>query len=420
MKHGPILCALLASLQLSAFADERQPNVDRLSEALGPALAIAGAAVAGHDEGLQVTRVDSAESATEETPEEAAGPPKASLRIEFASGGPARYLLVDSNLVFGDAKSRWVPRPGQLIPIRSSKTVEVELLPLRPTTLEGPSGQLSVSPTAPALTAILRAIQAVETVDTVRMERFLIPEGDGYLIQRSDSPYGRLAAYMTWSRGPKGKPLGRLKPGIARLAIWAVTAQFTVNEAADWLRDAQHLTGEQALARSLAYAGPVEFLLERAGLNHRIYGPNHADYHLRRGLIAFREGRLKPAQEHFRKARTKAVTGDWRPQYNRGIALYRMGQHQQARGEFTIASGLVGAPSQVFYNKGAAAFRLGDKRSATFAFLGVLKLEPNNADAAAWLERSDPEKRYRPKPKPVKKKRKRRRRRRKRSKRKRR
>lgn len=159
-----------------------------------------------------------------------------------------------------------------------------------------------------------------------------------------------------------------------------------------------------ATAMRKEVASTAEYLLERAGLNHRVFSPRHADYHFNQGAAAFARDDLPAALKAFKAAKERA-NKMVDAQYNLAVVLYRMGDYKGADAELLVASGLAGAGANVLYNRGAVRYRLGDKLGAARAFRAALEQNPKDPQAAEWLKRADPEDLTKPKPEPKKRKR---------------
>jgi tetratricopeptide (TPR) repeat protein len=211
---------------------------------------------------------------------------------------------------------------------------------------------------------------------------------------------------MTWSRDAAGQVRGRMPRDAVRFAVLAVTAGYTIQETADWLRLHRQMDMNPGIAAAWDVSKPTEYILERAGLNHRVFSPNHALFQFNQGVVAFRKSDLEGAEKFFRKAM------DLDPQFvparhNLGVTLYRAGKYDEASEAFLMATGMAKAGPDDFYNRGATLFRLGDKLGAARAFRRVLELNPRDPDAGSWIEKADPEGRTKPAPAKSKSKKKR-------------
>ncbi len=388
-------------------------QVDRVSERVASRLA--GNAEARHLRSLKAA-VDDGERAL--VTAATMGAPKAdtetvTLTVELPGAGP-RLLVVDAGLVFrGPADVDYVLVPYQRFVLeKPSQTIEVEALPLwperpRPT----PGTPLGVVRSNDAgVIAVLRTAHHLEAEDVVRLTRYVREEDGRFEIDdRVRNRDVELAGWMTWRRNVADKLEGRLPRDALRLALFAVTADFTIQETADWLRRARSMDMEPAIAEATRLARQVEYILERAGLNFRRFSHEHTDFHLEKGVAAFKERDLKGAEKAFRAALDRQPN-NVRAQYDLGVVYYRAGDYRKAADAFLVASGMRGADADVFYNRGAALYRLGDNLGAARAFRKALELNPRDPDAAKWLQRADPEGRTKPKPKqPERKKRRRRR-----------
>ena len=186
------------------------------------------------------------------------------------------------------------------------------------------------------------------------------------------------------------QPQARLPLEVVRFALYAVTSEYTINEVADWFRTFRQMDMNPAIAAAGDAARRVEFVLERAGLNYRIFSPNHADYHFNRGVTAYQNSDLDGATKAFTAAIAK--NPNLVPaHYNLGITLYRKGKYADAESALQIATGLDDAGAEVFYNRGAVLFRQGDKPSAARMFRRAIELNARDPEAGVWLSRADPE-----------------------------
>ncbi len=334
-----------------------------------------------------------------------------SLTVERPRPG-VRLLLVDAGLVFrAGGGVDYVPVPNQRVLLEAqTTTVAIEVLPLWPERMGAKPGTrlTAVRTNDPGVLAVLRTVQHLEAADVVRLTRYL-REVDGVLLvdTRVDNRDVRLARWMTWSKNAVGRTEGRLPRDAIRFALYAVTSGYTIQETADWLRRARSLDMNPAIRRAGEIARQTGYLLERAGLNFRRFSQEHGDFHLQRGIAAFRTGDLKLAEKAFRATLERQPT-NVRAQYNLGVTYYRMGRYRKSADAFLVASGMRGVSGDVHYNRGAALFRLGESLGAARSFRKALALNPRDPDAARWLQTADPENKTAPK---VKKKKKRRRRR---------
>ncbi len=343
-------------------------------------------------------------------------PVPARLVAEVPDGGP-RLLLVDAGAIFFTPDGMaWVAVPNQQIAVPPPKSVAVvDLLPLRPEqAVPRPGTPLTAAMTAdPALLAVLRTVQRIEAEDVDRLRRYLKRDGAGgftvkTFVRNEDV---RVAGWMQWTEGPGGRPVGKLPPDAVRMAIFAVTAGYTIQDIADWLRTMRRMDLEPAIEAARLLARQSEFILERAGLDHRVLSPRHAEFKYNQGVSAFEEGDLERAEKHFRSA-IEARSEMLDAHYNLGVTLYRAGRYKQASSAFLIASGIEGAPARIFYNRGATLFRLGDALGAARQFRKALAAGYTDREMVeAWIAKTDPEGKTAPPPPEEKKKRRRRKRR---------
>lgn len=337
---------------------------------------------------------------------------KLKLDVSQATKGP-RLLLVDAGAIFrGPGGADYVAVPNQQFVVEQEKvSLELEALPLWPRVPAAPQGTAlqAVGSNDPGLIAVLRTVQRIESDDAVRMRRYLKPEGDGFVVDTPvDNPDVHAAKWMTWTKDRAGQAQGKYPRDAVRLALYAVTSGYTINETADWLRRVKGLDMNPAIAGAGELAPRVELLLERAGLNHRVFSPGYADYHFNRGVRAYRAGDLDTAEKAFRMAIDKQ-SNLLAAHYNLGITLYRKGKYDDADGAFQIGTGLPDAPADMFYNRAATLYRKGDMLGAARALRRALEINALDPDAPKWLEKADPENKTAPKvekPDPKKKKKK--------------
>lgn len=346
---------------------------------------------------------------------------RVALTVSVPAPGPdapfegARLLLVDAGAVFfGPDGGVFIPVPNQRVVVWPPlSTVEVEVLPLRP---DAPRPAAGTALTAgltrdPALLGVLRTVHRIEAEDVARLRRYVKRDGDGFSVKtfvRNEDV--RVAGWMEWQADARGRPVGRLPRDALRFSIYAVTAGYTIQDIADWLRTHRKMDMEPAIEQAHEAARQVEFVLERAGLGYRTLSPRHAEFNVNRGVEAFAQGDLERAEKLFRAA-IEQQPSLWVAHYDLGVTLYRAGKYKEASSAFLIASGIEGAPARVFYNRGATLYRLEDPLGAARQFRKALGVDAEDAESKAWLAKADPEdKTAPPPPEPKKKKRRRRRR----------
>lgn len=334
--------------------------------------------------------------------------------VETPAGEP-RLLLVDAGPVwFTPDGAAWLAVPNQRGVASPPKTaITVDLLPLRPEQdRPAPGDPLTAAMTAdPALLAVLRTVQRIEANDVARLRRYVKRDGETFTVKtfvRNEDV--RVAAWMEWRAGPGGRPVGTLPRDAVRMAIYAVTAGYTIQDIADWLRTRRAMDMEPAIEAARTLARQSEFILERAGLEYRILSPRHAEFMYNQGVDAFEVGELERAEKHFRAAiesRPEMLDAH----YNLGVTLYRAGKYEEASSAFLIASGIEGAPARVFFNRGATLYRLDDQLGAARQFRKALAAGHEDPERVqAWIDKTDPEGKTAPPPPEPKKKRRRRRR----------
>lgn len=347
-----------------------------------------------------------------------AAPKDGLARIELSvtlDGAGPRLLLVDAGAIWrGPEGADYVLVPNQKFVVEQPQaTLVAEALAVWPKKAATPPGTplRAIWSNDAGLIAVLRTAQRLEAQDARGMRRYLKERDGAWTVETFiDNPEVRLARRMTWGRSVLDELEGRLSRDDIQLAIFAVTADYRLAQAADWMMTTKNLGSKEGIDAAWAAATGVEYLLERASLNHRVFSPRHAEHHFNAGVQAYARNDLRAAAKHFEKALEK------RPEfvdakYNLGVVLYRMGKVKEARGEFAIAAGMPGATAAVHYNKGATLYRLGETLPAARAFRAALAVNPKLIVAEDWLAKADPEGKTKPKPKKKKRRRRGRRRR---------
>jgi hypothetical protein len=333
------------------------------------------------------------------------------LTLEMPGAGP-RLFLADTGVVWLSAEGgRYVVIPNQRAVLEGARQkVKLQALALAPEPPNGPPGATltAASTNDPGLIAVLRTLHRIEAEDSKRAARYVREENGVFEVKTIvDNRDVELARWLTWSKTRFGRVAAQYPRDGLRFAILAVTRGFTIQETADWLRKHRKLDMNPAIARSWEVASTAEYLLERAGLNHRVFSPRHADYHFNQGAAAYARDDLPAALKAFKAAKGRA-NKMVDAQYNLAVVKYRMGEYKSADSELLVAGGLPNAGANVFYNRGAVRYRLGDKLGAARAFRKALERNPKDPQAAEWLKRADPDDVTKPKPKKRRRKRKRR------------
>ena len=411
-----MICWLSLGLLLIGAPALAQDNayVDRISQRIAAELGVEDddpmlrPIVPAADHPQQVTIVGAKMAAP------ADGVAQITLDVTLPGEGP-RLLLIDAGAIWrGPKGADFVLVPNQKFIIDKPRmTVTAQALSVhpRPPVVAPGTPLKAIWTNNPGLIAVLRTVQRIEAQDTESLSRYL-KEVDGKWVVDTfiDNQDVRLAKRMGWARNVLDELEGRVPRDEIQLAILAVTSDYRLPQAADWMMLNRSLDNKAGVEAAWAAATGVEMLLERAGLDHRVFSPRHATYHFNTGVAAYERNDLRAAKASFEKALSM------RPEfldakYNLGVVLYRLGKYADARGEFSIASGMKGADAQVHYNKGATLYRLDDKLSAARAFRAALLINPKLAVAETWLAKADPEGKTKPKPEKKQKRRRRGRRR---------
>jgi TolA-binding protein len=402
--------ATLAAVCIAAYPSSSAADtgvnalVDRLSERIGPALA----GTPSRDDERTPRPPEPGDRATVVSAALAACDAREACKIEAdiqLSGPGPRLLLVDAGSVFKAGDAAWVAAPNQRFVVNAaSERVTLVALPLRPGTT-APAGRTPLSVVASndaGVLAVLRTVQRIETEDMQRLRRY-VRERDGEVGVDTfiDNEDVRLARAMAWSKDAAGVQ-GRLPLEVVRFALYAVTANHTLSNAADWYRNFDKLEMNPAIALAGEKAHLIELVLERGGLNFRVYGPSWADHHYNRGVRAYREGDLEGAEKAFRTATTRQADL-LRGHYNLGVTLYRKGKYTEADEAFQVGTGIDGAEAAMFYNRGATLWRTGDMLGAARMFREALSRNARDPEAGDWLAKADPQNKTAPRATPPKK-----------------
>lgn len=335
------------------------------------------------------------------------------LDVTQPGAGP-RLLLVDAGAVWrGPKGADFVLVPNQKFIIDKPKmsiTMEAVSLQPRPPVVKPGTPLKAIWSNDAGVIAVLRTVQRIESQDTRSLRRYLKQsEGKWVVATFLDNQDVRLARRLSWGKNVLDELEGRVPRDEVQLAVLAVSAQYRLPQAADWMMLNRSLDSQAGVKAAWDATTGVEMILERAGLDHRVFSPRHATYHFNTGVAAYERNDLRTAKKSFEKA--LAMRPEFlEAKYNLGVVLYRLGKYADARGEFSIASGMNGASAQVHYNKGATLYRLDEKLGAARAFRAALVVNPKFEMAERWLEKADPEGKTKPKKKKKKTRRRRRRR----------
>jgi len=323
-------------------------------------------------------------------------------------------VVVESTHTYGvEGGTPWLLRPGQRAVVENQQSVKWSAVPLVPE-IEPDPVNTSLVPIAldtPHVSELLEAVLSYEEETFGPIEASLQNvEGKWAPTETISEEHLALYRNAVWSTAPDGTAVGRVPLDVFRVAVWAVTADFTVLEVADWIRSTETIEIKEAVSKAQGLIARAVPILTKAGFDHRVVSAQFAQFSFNRGVLAFQRGDLKGAVHHFNRAISLERTL-LSAHYNLGVTYYRAARYQDAADAFLVASGIDGAPVDVFFNRGAALYRVGDLMGAARAFRKVLEQIPTDEAAKSWLQKADPEGKTAP---PKKKKRKKRRRRRRR------
>jgi len=334
------------------------------------------------------------------------------VELTFDASAKTRVTIESSHTYGATERTPWLLRPGQWAVVDGQQKVVWEAVTLTP--------ELDLDTAGTPLEAVLLEAPHVSTLldAVIAYEREIygpvaasLQEVDGKWAPTETISEDHLALFRGahWSTGPDGTAVGRLPLDVFRVALWALTANFTVLEVADWIRSTETIEIKDAVTKAqglVARAGPV---LAKAGFDHRVVSAQFGQFNYNRGILAYQRGDLKAAVHHFERAISMERTL-MAAHYNLGVTYFRAARYQDAADAFLVASGIDGAGADVFFNRGAALYRVGNLLGAARAFRKVLEMMPEDESAKSWLQKADPEGKTAPPPKKKKKKRRRRRR----------
>jgi len=112
------------------------------------------------------------------------------------------------------------------------------------------------------------------------------------------------------------------------------------------------------------------------------------DSDVKEAVMQMSENNYEEALKHFNKAAAE-WPDDAGVRLNRGIALFHLGRHEEARQDFLAASGPDSPADQramAYYNMGNVHFELAEYEDAIEAYSHALRLNPGEPDAAHNLE----------------------------------
>jgi len=335
--------------------------------------------------------------------------------VELMFDASAKTMVgIESSHTYGAMnRAPWLLRPGQWAMVDGQTKVVWEAVTLTPEIqTDAPGTPLEAVPLdAPQVRAFLDAVVAYER-ETYGPVAGSLQQVDGKWAPAETISEEHLALFRgaLWSTGRDGSAEGRLPLDVFRVALWAVSADFTVLEVADWIRSTETIEIEDAVTKAQGLVGRAGPVLAKAGFDHRVISAQFAQFNYNRGILAYQRGDLKAAVHHFDRAISRERTL-MSAHYNLGVTYYRAARYQDAADAFLVASGIDGAGADVFFNRGAALYRVGNLLGAARAFRKGVELTPEDEAAKSWLQKADPEGKTAPPPKKKKKRRRRRRRR---------
>ncbi|MBU0553554.1 tetratricopeptide repeat protein [Myxococcota bacterium] len=303
--------------------------------------------------------------------------------------GP-RLLLIDAGVIFFAGARAYLPVPNQRFLLREAETtLTLDALPLEPHgEVPAPEAPLTAARlTHQAVLSLARAVQHVEGDELHRLKRYVVERDGAWVVdtflQNRDV---MLARQMTWHRDKEGVLQGRLSRDVIRFALYAITSGYTMQEATDWLRRERISDMNEAIATARKMGWRVEYLLERARLNYKIFMPEHADFYFNRGVKAFEQGRLEDSLKAFEEA-SKRDASMVEARYNIGLIHYRMGKYNESNSSFLVAAGHPRVFPDVLFNRAVVSLQKGDKKNALRLLQSYMEGVKKDPEASAWIKR---------------------------------